>query len=612
MAGRDYCRWLVVSIFSISIFFLGCSVFNSNDDEYTGSKEFSGNVSFPASTAVASVKNGLMGAVNFSILRIWINGVDASAIDANGNYSTRLNTTSTEYKIEVKNSSHITLLKLITQSTGSGRHINSTSTAIATILEKSRIDDPLEPLKLSDISASDSNVQSLVAAIENVLRNSASLSSLGTSRDITNIQSIQDQAASAAKTMDEIAPLSITLTSSNASLTVANNADITVSVSGGSGIYSVSLSSSAGSFDRSRGTGGFISVFNAPTIPQTVIIAATVTDNLYNQTQATSISVLVVTSGIPTYADGTSSTNSGATTTSTTSTSSTSTSTTTSTSASTTTTTTTTTTSSTSSTTTSNQLGTVLATWIDVGQGGCILFEFPNGQNMMYDCGDNGKGDAEILPFLKGKGIGRLNVVILSHNHADHIGGFDEIVEGGVTVDEVWVNGLTSTTNTSKDNDQVILQNNISQRNPEQNYSRSFGNTEVLVLNSGTVADAHGEENEDCIVIKVTHGSISFLITGDAADEEGEDLVNDYGTSLDSTIMNGPHHGSKYFHEDLISMSSPKVTIFQVGANNSYEHPTQEAIDASQNAGATVYRTDTQGDITVQSDGSGYQVSKTK
>ncbi|MFC1742544.1 ComEC/Rec2 family competence protein [Candidatus Riflebacteria bacterium] len=256
--------------------------------------------------------------------------------------------------------------------------------------------------------------------------------------------------------------------------------------------------------------------------------------------------------------------------------------------------------------------GSLVATWIDVGQGGCIFFEFPNGQKMMFDAGNNKKGNEVILPFLKERGINHIDLIIISHNDADHSGGLDEVLQGGISVEEVWFNGLISTTATSKANASEIELRNIKKRSPEQDEVRFFGNTSLLVLNSGIVPDAHAEENEDSIVVKILHGSISFLLTGDAAVEEGDDLVADYGKTLASTILNVPHHGTRFFSLPFIQNVSPRVSIFQAGKDNNFGHPTAQAIDASENIGAEIYRTDVQGEIRVLTDGLDYQVQVEK
>ncbi|MFC1745934.1 ComEC/Rec2 family competence protein [Candidatus Riflebacteria bacterium] len=560
-----YRTLIFLSLLSFFFFYLGCTLFKSGDDTEENTTtteetttEVSGQVEFPETAGtVASIK----AKIDLSKYVVLVNGIE-TALNEDGTFTATVEK-AVQYEIEVrlKGSKNAILKGFADADKEKGIKIDIQSTAYALTFDEYRKQKGKETVTFNTFEAflpiTNFEIKGLSEKIENALN---SLSNLGSVNfNIEEDKEVKKQKNTARQEANKYAPEIIAI----------------CHIPPGNPEKRETIQIAATDWPAHSAHGDFLGqcyIGDAPTWPSTPPYAP----------QPPSIPTTTSTTS------STSTTTSSSTTPTTTNTTTTS---------------TTTTTATSTSTTTGSQADIVVATWIDVAQGGCILFEFPNGNNMMYDCGNNTQGNDEVLPFLNGKGISRLNLVIISHNDRDHSGGFDKIVNGGITVDEVWINEIATET-------KIIVEKNISYKTPQQDELRSFGNAKLLVLNSGNVPDAHSDDNEDCIVIKVTHASVSFLITGDAADAEGKDLVNDYGSSLDSTVLNGPHHGSKIFHNELITKTSPEVTIFQSG--NLYGHPTQEAIDASTNAGATIYRTDTQGDITVKSDGKEAVVSTQK
>jgi hypothetical protein len=133
--------------------------------------------------------------------------------------------------------------------------------------------------------------------------------------------------------------------------------------------------------------------------------------------------------------------------------------------------------------------------------------------------------------------------------------------------------------------------------------------TEILILNPKK--EQSEELNENSVVIKITHGDVSFLLMGDAG-LEAEENIMDAGYDVDADILKAGHHastsGSGY---EFISSVSPEISIIEAGADNDYGHPHTEILQRLQSV-STVYRTDHHGTITITTDGSTYTVTTKK
>ncbi len=244
--------------------------------------------------------------------------------------------------------------------------------------------------------------------------------------------------------------------------------------------------------------------------------------------------------------------------------------------------------------------GELVVTFIDVGQGDAALLELPGGETILIDGGDNGHGVEDILPILGGKDIATIDLVVLSHPHADHCGGLDEVL-GVIDALEIWENGEESDSATYRDWAAARDGEGAEVVFPVQDHIRYFGDVAIEVLNSD---EGYPGANNDSLVLKISYGSTDFLFTGDIEEEEDRDLVADYSIDLESEVIKVPHHGSANFDPGLIDAVTPTHAIISTGEGNSHGHPSPEAINAYLEAGAQVLRTDILGNIVAKSDGS--------
>lgn len=249
--------------------------------------------------------------------------------------------------------------------------------------------------------------------------------------------------------------------------------------------------------------------------------------------------------------------------------------------------------------------------FIDVGQGDSALVEC-DGHYMLIDGGDTAAGE-KVYNVLEEQEIQRLDILAVSHLHADHIGGLTKALTYASTI------GLTIS-NSEYNNTEVFRKfehelgingSKITVPNNGDNYELGSATVEVI--------DVCTEEENDSLVLLVTYGKTRFLFTGDIEDTAQARISQKYQAKSDNPfkidLIKMPHHGS-YTGTlyRLLRTFMPDYVVISVGANNIYGHPHRETLDLldSKTWKPKVYRTDTNGDIIVKSNGRDISVETSK
>lgn len=234
--------------------------------------------------------------------------------------------------------------------------------------------------------------------------------------------------------------------------------------------------------------------------------------------------------------------------------------------------------------------------FIDVGQADAALVEC-DGEYMLIDGGN--KADSNLIySVLQRKGVERLSILVATHAHEDHIGGLPGAFHYA-TAD------LTLCPVTKHDSGVFETFAQYAQQKGGGITVPAVGDTYELGSATVAVLGVNGGEdtNDTSIILKIIYGSTSFLFTGDAEGPAEEAVLNS-GADLSATVLKVGHHGSAGSTTyPFLREIMPEYAIISVGADNSYGHPTEEALSRLRDAGAKVYRTDLQGDIYVTSDG---------
>lgn len=244
--------------------------------------------------------------------------------------------------------------------------------------------------------------------------------------------------------------------------------------------------------------------------------------------------------------------------------------------------------------------------FIDVGQGDSILIKSAT-KAILIDAGERG----ETVPdYLKSLGISSLDLVVGTHPHADHIGGLINVL-ASIDVKEVLDPGVVHTTQVFEDYLNLIDTKNIKFTEARAGKKYDFG--DGLILDVLHPFAALGDDlNSVSIVVRVTYGKISFLLSGDAEQDAEAEIINS-GVNIQSTILKVGHHGSRTSTSQVyLNAINPEAAIIMCGIGNTYGHPHKETLDKLLAKNITIYRTDLNGDIVIITDGDTYSVTTGK
>lgn len=247
--------------------------------------------------------------------------------------------------------------------------------------------------------------------------------------------------------------------------------------------------------------------------------------------------------------------------------------------------------------------GSLQVHFIDVGQGDAILIVAPDGKAALIDGGESGSG---VLAYLRALGVERLDLVIATHPHADHIGGLVDVLNG-IPVAEVVTSGQMHTTRTYERFLDGIAAAQAIYTEVGRGDSLQLGGLTLDVLHP---ASAAGDDfNNASLVLRLAYGQVAFLFTGDA-EAQTEASILAAGYDVRANILKVGHHGSRTSSSaTFLARVQPEVAVYCAGAGNSYGHPHGETLAALTQSGAQVYGTDTHGTVIVTTDGTGYAVA---
>jgi competence protein ComEC len=245
-------------------------------------------------------------------------------------------------------------------------------------------------------------------------------------------------------------------------------------------------------------------------------------------------------------------------------------------------------------------------TLVNIGVGDAILIQTPNGKNILIDGGYEAPGRSVLIPYLKSAGVTRIHHMVATHRDVDHVGGLSAVLaDSSFTVEQV-IYKDTATTNTNRlDNigaRPTLVLSTVTTTALTLDWDPSLT---VKVLNA---REGQSAVNNNSIVLKLTYGRVSFLLTGDIATPVTEEILTNFPGEFPVTILKVPHHGSN----SSISSTFPKGTGAEIGliscAKDINNNPDDDTLDAYAQAGIPVLRTDRQGHITVRSNGVTYSV----
>ena len=252
-------------------------------------------------------------------------------------------------------------------------------------------------------------------------------------------------------------------------------------------------------------------------------------------------------------------------------------------------------------------------TFLDVGQGDGICMELPDGRVYLMDGGSSDVskvGNYRLVPFLKAKGIRKIDAVFLSHGDTDHINGIAELLEEKqISIDCVCLPAGAEQEEFAEIKD-LAWARNISVRTIQAGDFWENNGTKFWCLNPADVTESG---NAASVVLYMEYQNFSMLLTGDL-EGEGEKSV---AALLRSNAITGisvlkvAHHGSKNStKEEFLRQCSPAVAVISCGERNTYGHPHKETLERLNDMGTAVYRTDCSGAVQITVSGSRMKVTE--
>ena len=236
--------------------------------------------------------------------------------------------------------------------------------------------------------------------------------------------------------------------------------------------------------------------------------------------------------------------------------------------------------------------------FLDVGQADCALLEC-DGVYALIDGGNTEDGSA-VIRYLRDQGVQRLNLVVGTHPHEDHIGGLKDVL-AAFPADNIW-SGHISYYNS------VVYSfiNGAKAQSKELQYVKpgatfALGSATIEVI--GPVKTDYEDVNDRSLVLMVTYGQNKFLFTGDMERIAEQDLLNS-GADVKADVLKVGHHGS-YSSTSYLFLRSvmPTYGVISCGRNNDYGHPHADPLSRLKDADVTIFRTDELYTIVAASDG---------
>jgi competence protein ComEC len=254
----------------------------------------------------------------------------------------------------------------------------------------------------------------------------------------------------------------------------------------------------------------------------------------------------------------------------------------------------------------------VTVTFLDVGQGDAAVIQTPNGETILVDAGPitqtYNAGEKIVVPFLRRKGIATIDAAITSHPHADHLGGMPYVIKHLKVKSTIDANQRL---HSQLYDEYDALEKDIPQITARAGMIQSFGAVRLYYLHptrrfiDEDSSDGYSNINESSVVFKLQYGKTSFLFMGDAETEAEHHLRQVYHDFLDCDVLKAGHHGSSTSStEDFVESAKPEHVVISVARFNKFKHPSRAVIKRYLEHGAIVHRTDNEGAIIFESNGS--------
>ena len=246
--------------------------------------------------------------------------------------------------------------------------------------------------------------------------------------------------------------------------------------------------------------------------------------------------------------------------------------------------------------------GTLAVHFLDIGQGDSIFIELPNSQTMLVDAGENYYGEG-IINYIYDCGYEKLDYLVATHPHSDHIGSMSYIVRH-MDIDAVYMPKVSTATKTYEN-----LLDSISKKGLK--IKTAIAGTRILDIDELEIVilapvEIYEDDLNNCsVILKITYKDRSFLLTGDAEKKEFEDVYLD----MSADVLKVAHHGSSTSTtEEILEKIKPEIAVISLGEDNEYGHPHKSTLKLLNNIECDIYRTDEDKTVKISTDGENLEV----
>ncbi|URZ87961.1 DNA internalization-related competence protein ComEC/Rec2 [Floricoccus penangensis] len=243
---------------------------------------------------------------------------------------------------------------------------------------------------------------------------------------------------------------------------------------------------------------------------------------------------------------------------------------------------------------------------IDVGQGDSIFLQDKfDRKNVLIDVGgrldinstekwreriSNSNASRTVIPYIKSRGVGRIDILVLTHAHEDHMGDLLEVSKE-FKIKEIWI---TEGALNSKSLVEKLKKTKTNVKLVHPGDKINIFNSYLEVISPLKKGDGG---NDDSIVLYGNLLNKHFLFTGDLEEEGEREIVNEY-SKLPVDVLKVGHHGSSTSSsKEFIELIKPKYALISCGTNNRYKHPNKETLEIFEKNNVEVFRTDLDGQI---------------
>lgn len=238
--------------------------------------------------------------------------------------------------------------------------------------------------------------------------------------------------------------------------------------------------------------------------------------------------------------------------------------------------------------------------FIDVGQADSMLL-IAGDTTVLID-GGNTPTARDVLEYLDRFGVDQIDLMVNTHPHGDHLGGFPTVLNA-IPTDKIWCADSTYDTYLYQSFTHLVAQKNFNISHPEPGTIFAENGLTITVLGPLHNADTYTDLNDTSLVLMVQYGNRKFLFTGDMEAYAEKQLV-DADIDLEADVLKVGHHGS-YSSTSQIFLDEvdPEYGIVSCGRNNEYGHPHDAPINRLFRADVELYRTDLMGSVIIVTDG---------